>query len=113
MGNRAGRIALAGNADSGELGPLVRLAGAAVASVLRTRGILVTNVDTHVREAETSRRVALRVTEAAKMLGLSRSAMYEIIGKRQIGVVRLGSRSIRIPTTEVERLLTESLVPRL
>ena len=32
-------------------------------------------------------RVALRVKEAAKMLGVSNSAMYEMIGKRQIGLL--------------------------
>ena len=99
-----------------ELGNLIRLSGAAVASVLRTRGIAVsdgalsgTGVDSGYRD-----RVALRVKEAAKMLGVSNSAMYEMIGKRQIGVLRLGDhRSIRIPKTEIERLLSENLVPAL
>ena len=99
-----------------ELGNLIRLSGAAVASVLRTRGIAVsdgalggTGVDCSYRD-----RVALRVKEAAKMLGVSNSAMYEMIGKRQIGVLRLGDhRSIRIPKTEIERLLSENLLPAL
>ena len=48
------------------------------------------------------------------MLGVSNSAMYEMIGKRQIGVLRLGDhRSIRIPKTEIRRLLSENLVPAL
>ena len=59
-------------------------------------------------------RVALRVKEGAKMLGVSNSTMYEMIGKRQIGVMRLGDRrSIRIPRTEIEKLLSENLVPAL
>jgi len=99
-----------------ELGNLIRLSGAAVASVLRTRGIAVsdgalggTGADSGYRD-----RVALRVKEAAKMLGVSNSAMYEMIGKRQIGVLRLGDhRSIRIPKTEIEKLLSENLVPAL
>ena len=99
-----------------ELANLIRLGGAAVASVLRTRGIAVsdgalggTGADSGYRD-----RVALRVKEAAKMLGVSNSAMYEMIGKRQIGVIRLGDhRSIRIPKTEIERLLSENLVPAL
>jgi excisionase family DNA binding protein len=99
-----------------ELGNLIRLSGAAVASVLRTRGIAVsdgalggTGVDSGYRD-----RVALRVKEAAKMLSVSNSAMYEMIGRRQIGVFRLGDhRSIRIPKTEIERLLSENLVPAL
>jgi excisionase family DNA binding protein len=99
-----------------ELGNLIRLSGAAVASVLRTRGIAVsdgalggTGVDSGYRD-----RVALRVKEAAKMLGVSNSAMYEMIGKRQIGVLRLGDRrSIRIPKTEIDGLLSKNLVPAL
>jgi excisionase family DNA binding protein len=99
-----------------ELGNLIRLSGAAVASVLRTRGIALldgavggTGVDSGYRG-----RMALRVKEAAKMLGVSNSAMYEMIGKRQIGVLRVGDhRSIRIPKREIERLLSENLVPAL
>jgi excisionase family DNA binding protein len=99
-----------------ELANLIRLGGAAVASVLRTRGIAVsdgalggTGADSGYRD-----RVALRVKGAAKMLGISNSAMYEMIGKRQIGVLSVGDhRSIRIPKTEIERLLSENLVPAL
>jgi len=99
-----------------ELGNLIRLSGAVVASVLRTRGIAVsdgalggTGTDSGSRD-----RVALRVKEAAKMLCVSNSTMYEMIGKRQIGVLRLGDRrSIRIPKTEIERLLSKNLVPAL
>ena len=99
-----------------ELGNLIRLSGAAVASVLRTRGIAVSDGALGGTGAESGYRdrVALRVREAAKMLGVSNSAMYEMIGKRQIGVLRLGDhRSIRIPKTEIERLLFENLVPAL
>jgi excisionase family DNA binding protein len=99
-----------------ELGNLIRLSGAAVASVLRTRGIAVSGGALGVTGADSDYRdrVALRVKEAAKMLGVSNSAMYEMIGKRQIGVLRLGDhRSIRIPKTEIERLLSENLVPAL
>jgi excisionase family DNA binding protein len=88
----------------------------AIASVLRRRGIAVsdgalggTGADSGYRD-----RVALRVKEAAKMLGVSSSARYEMIRKRQIGFLRLGDhRSIRIPKTEIERLLSENLVPAL
>jgi excisionase family DNA binding protein len=99
-----------------ELANLIRLSGAAVASVLRTRGIAVSDGALGGMGAESGYRdrVALRVKEAAKMLGVSNSAMYEMIGKRQIGVLRLGDhRSIRIPRTEIERLLSENLVPAL
>ncbi len=99
-----------------ELGNLIRLSGAKVASVLRTRGIAAsggalggTGTESIYRD-----RVTLRVKEAAKMLSVSNSAMYEMIGRRQIGVLRLGNhRSIRIPKTEIERLMSEYLVPAL
>ncbi len=99
-----------------ELGNLIRLSGAAVASVLRTRGIEVSDGALGGTGAESGYRdrVALRVKEAAKVLGVSNSALYEMIGKRQIGVLRLGDhRSIRIPKTEIERLLSENLLPAL
>ncbi len=99
-----------------ELGNLIRLSGAAVASVLRSRGIAVSDgaLGKMATESGYRDRVALRVKEAAKMLGVSNSAMYEMIGKRQIGVLRLGDhRSIRIPKTEIERLLSKNLVPAL
>jgi excisionase family DNA binding protein len=98
------------------LGNLIRLSGAAVASVLRTRGVAVSDgaLDGTGTESGYRDRVALRVKEAAIMLSVSNSAMYEMIGKRQIGVLRLGDhRSIRIPKTEIERLLSENLVPAL
>ena len=65
-------------------------------------------------ESDCGDRIALPVKDAAKMLGVSISAMYEMIGKRQIGVLRLGDHcSIQIPNTEIERLLSENLVPAL
>jgi len=40
--------------------------------------------------------------------------MYEMIDKRQKDVLRLGDhRSIRISKMEIERLLSENLVPAL
>ena len=59
-------------------------------------------------------RVALRVREAAKKLGVSNSAMYEMIGRARIGVFRLGNHlSIRTPKAEIERLLSENLMPAM
>ena len=99
-----------------ELGNLVRLSGAAAASVLRTRGIAVSDGALRGTGTESGYRdrAALRVKEAAKLLVVLSSAMYGMIGKRQIGVLRLGDhRSIRISKTEIERLLSENLVPAL
>jgi excisionase family DNA binding protein len=53
--------------------------------------------------------LALTVSEAATMLSLSRSSLYEMINKREIGIVRLGRRSVRVPRSELDRLLAKSL----
>ena len=47
--------------------------------------------------------LVLRVTEAAALLGLSRSTLYQLIGSGRVRVVRLG-RTVRIPRQELERL---------
>jgi excisionase family DNA binding protein len=44
-----------------------------------------------------TKRLLLRVSEAAGMLAVSRSKMYELIKEGEIPCVRLGA-SIRIPT---------------
>ena len=44
----------------------------------------------------------LRVTEAARLLGVSRSTLYQLIAKGEIPVVRLG-RSVRVVRQELER----------
>jgi len=46
----------------------------------------------------------LRVGEAAKLLSLSRSTVYQLVAKGEIAVVRLG-RATRIPRRELDRLL--------
>jgi len=60
-----------------------------------------------------SDRVALKIPEAAKMLGPSGLTLYRRINKREIGIQRFGDRSVRIPRAEIDRLVTESLVPPL
>ena len=45
----------------------------------------------------------LKIAEAAEILGISRSTLYEIIGsKNAIRTIRIG-RSVRIPTGELKR----------
>ena len=46
--------------------------------------------------SEESKRLLLRVNEAAVMLAVSRSKMYELIAEGEIPYVKLGS-AIRIP----------------
>ena len=44
----------------------------------------------------------LRVMEAAKVLGMGRSKIYDMIAHREIPAIRVGG-SIRIPARELER----------
>jgi len=109
---------------TGELADLIRLSGKIFASTLDARSVSMRAIHenranrvqpaTAIRaENGLSDRVALKIPEAAKMLGLSRSTLYQMIGKREIGILRIGERSVRIPKAEIERLLNESLVPPL
>jgi excisionase family DNA binding protein len=52
----------------------------------------------------------LKVPEAAEWLALSQKTVWQWIGERRIGVVRLG-RAVRIPVSEIERLLEEGTTP--
>jgi excisionase family DNA binding protein len=54
----------------------------------------------------------LKVPEAAEMLALSQKTVWQWIGERRIGVVRLG-RAVRIPLLEIERLLQEGSTPAI
>lgn len=54
----------------------------------------------------------LKVPEAAELLALSQKTVWQWIGERRIGVVRLG-RAVRIPITEIDRLLQEGTTPAL
>lgn len=44
------------------------------------------------------------------MLALSQKTVWQWIGERRIGVVRLG-RAVRVPLTEIERLMEEGSTP--
>ena len=48
----------------------------------------------------------LKIPEAALMLGLGRSKLYELIQRESIKVVRI-DRAVRIPASEVDRFLAE------
>ena len=50
-----------------------------------------------------SEHLLLRVSEAAELLSLSRSTLYQAITKGDVRVIRIG-RSVRISRREVERL---------
>lgn len=52
----------------------------------------------------------LTVNEAAGSLGLAPVTLRAWIAQRRIGVVRLG-RAVRIPLSEIDRLIERSTVP--
>jgi len=52
----------------------------------------------------------LKVPEAAAMLSLSQKTVWQWIGERRIGVIRLG-RAVRVPTSEIDRLMEEGSTP--
>lgn len=52
----------------------------------------------------------LKVPEAAAMLALSQKTVWQWIGERRMGVVRLG-RAVRVPLSEIERLMEERTTP--
>lgn len=52
----------------------------------------------------------LRVDESADRLGMKVVTIRSWVAKRKIGFVRLG-RSIRIPESEISRLISENTVP--
>jgi excisionase family DNA binding protein len=47
----------------------------------------------------------LTATEAAELLGLTRSALYMAIQRREMPVLRLGQRRIRFRASDLEKIL--------
>jgi excisionase family DNA binding protein len=47
--------------------------------------------------------VLLRVSEAAGLLSVSRSTLYQLIGRGDLAVIKIG-RSVRVPRNAIERL---------
>lgn len=54
---------------------------------------------------------ALRLKEAAARLGLSYRTLQRWVQELRIGSIRYSERTVRIPESEVERLLKEHWVP--
>ena len=52
----------------------------------------------------------LKVPEAAEQLNMSQKAIWAMIYRREIDVVRIG-RSVRIPLTAIDRLVELGTVP--
>jgi excisionase family DNA binding protein len=53
----------------------------------------------------------LRVDDFAARLNIKPSTVRAWILRRRITKVRLGSRAVRIPASEVSRLISEGLIP--
>jgi excisionase family DNA binding protein len=53
----------------------------------------------------------LRASEAAELLAVKESTIRAWLLRRKIGIVRVGARAVRIPASEVERLISEGSIP--
>ena len=99
-----------------ELADFIRLSGTGLAALIEAASVKISEVRTSepalapVSASELNAKAALTVKEAAAVLSLSPAGMRLRIARREISVVRLG-RLIRVPKTEVDRLLSENLVP--
>lgn len=51
-----------------------------------------------------SKRLVLSVTEAAEVLGISRTLAYELVGRQELPSMRLGGRIV-IPLGRLENML--------
>jgi len=55
-------------------------------------------------------RKPLTVRQAADVLNLSQATIRAWLARRKLGYVRLG-RAIRIPQTEIQRILLQGMIP--
>jgi excisionase family DNA binding protein len=53
--------------------------------------------------------ILLRPTEAAKLLSISRSRVYELLNLGALPAVKLGGTSWRIPRAAIEQLVQEAM----
>jgi excisionase family DNA binding protein len=56
------------------------------------------------RTADLENRLCIKVTEAAKMLGISRNFAYELVKQHKLPVVKFGKRLL-IPRAALEKML--------
>lgn len=50
----------------------------------------------------------LRIPEAARLLGVSRTTMYQLVARGEVSVLRIG-RSVRVSSAELERMVAVSI----
>jgi excisionase family DNA binding protein len=53
--------------------------------------------------------VLLRTVEAAKLLGCSRTRVYELVQQGHLPAVRLGGTSIRIPRIAIDAMIQNAM----
>lgn len=53
-------------------------------------------------------RLAVRINDACRALGVSRSSIYELIAQRKLKSALIAGRRV-VPVSELERLLTEGM----
>jgi len=63
-----------------------------------------TNADTALQ-----RRLLVTVSEGCMILAVKPTTMYEFINSGRIRIVRIGSRGVRVPVSELERFVAEGL----
>jgi excisionase family DNA binding protein len=61
--------------------------------------------------SQTIQKDYLSLTEMAEHLGLSRRTLERYVKQHLVEVIRLG-RTIRVPMYEVERIATDSMMPK-
>ena len=59
------------------------------------------------QDANASEPLMLRVSDAARLLNVSRSTMYQLVTNGDVNVIRIG-RSVRVPRAELVRLVDRS-----
>jgi excisionase family DNA binding protein len=61
--------------------------------------------------SNTSEPVLIRPSQAALMLSVSRSTVYELIASGTLPSVRVGDRMIRVPVSAIRRMAQSAMAP--
>lgn len=73
-------------------------------------GVLEVNRGANVPEPLTLERRLLRMSEAATVLGVSRSQLYTLVRNGSVPAVRIGN-CLRVPVSAIDRMIEEALAP--
>ncbi|MBX7133053.1 MAG: helix-turn-helix domain-containing protein [Fimbriimonadaceae bacterium] len=61
------------------------------------------------KEISSQAPILLTVRESASVLGISRTTLYLLINQGRLRVVRIGSRGVRIPVSELEKFVDDQV----